>query len=246
MGAQETFADNMRAYRHHAGMTQEQLAEGSGLHRTYIGRIEQRRANITLKNAERIAQALGVDVALFFMDAGSPDTDAEIDAGISALADASERRRAHAGSGSDEGSHADSRAHADPGASAHEGAHAIAYAAASMGVPSGEAAGADAASPSPSPSPSQDPDPYDNPAISAIAEGKVGNTALCIWTEGGIRIEPLPDDRPEQTLRILSILARINPDSLLESFAEFHRRLVAKLSENRSAGSSKDRRHRSR
>lgn len=64
----DTFADNMRELRMRAGLSQEMLAEKSGLHRTYIGSIEQRRANISLKNVERIADALGVDPAVLFID----------------------------------------------------------------------------------------------------------------------------------------------------------------------------------
>lgn len=64
----DTFADNMRELRMRAGLSQEMLAEKSGLHRTYIGSIEQRRANISLKNVEKIADALGVDPAVMFID----------------------------------------------------------------------------------------------------------------------------------------------------------------------------------
>lgn len=68
MLVQDTFADNMREFRVRAGLSQEMLAEKSGLHRTYIGSIEQKRANISLKNVERIAEALGVDPAILFID----------------------------------------------------------------------------------------------------------------------------------------------------------------------------------
>lgn len=63
---QRVFASNMRAYRKLAHMTQENLAEKSGLHRTYIGGIEQQRINVSLKNVEKIATALDVDPALLF------------------------------------------------------------------------------------------------------------------------------------------------------------------------------------
>lgn len=64
---QEIFAANLRAYRKQARLTQEELAERSGLHRTYIGGIEQQRINVSLKNIEKIASALGVDPALLFI-----------------------------------------------------------------------------------------------------------------------------------------------------------------------------------
>lgn len=64
----DTFADNMRELRMRAGLSQEMLAEKSGLHRTYIGSIEQKRANISLKNVEKISDALGVDPAIMFID----------------------------------------------------------------------------------------------------------------------------------------------------------------------------------
>lgn len=64
---QEVFAANVRSYRKGARMTQEELAEKSGLHRTYIGGIEQQRVNVSLKNIEKIAQALDVDPALLFV-----------------------------------------------------------------------------------------------------------------------------------------------------------------------------------
>ena len=63
----DTFAENMRKYRKRAGMTQEDLAEKCGLHRTYIGGIEQRRINVSLRNVQKIADALEINPALLFM-----------------------------------------------------------------------------------------------------------------------------------------------------------------------------------
>ena len=42
------------------GLTQEQLAEMSGLHRTYVSHIERELANITLDNLQMLAEALKV------------------------------------------------------------------------------------------------------------------------------------------------------------------------------------------
>ncbi len=43
------------------GVSQEDLAERSGLHRTYIGHIERGEVNVALYNILRIAAALEVD-----------------------------------------------------------------------------------------------------------------------------------------------------------------------------------------
>ena len=65
---QQVLASNVRFYRKQADLTQEELAEKSGLHRTYIGGVEQQRINISLKNIEKIATALKVDPALLLMN----------------------------------------------------------------------------------------------------------------------------------------------------------------------------------
>lgn len=67
MSIQDIFASNMRKYRKAAHLSQEGLAEKSGLHRTYIGGIEQKRINVSMKNIEKIARALDIDPALLFL-----------------------------------------------------------------------------------------------------------------------------------------------------------------------------------
>ena len=47
-------------------LSQEQLAELAGVHRTYIGMIERAEKNITLCNIERIAKALEVNIKDLF------------------------------------------------------------------------------------------------------------------------------------------------------------------------------------
>ena len=56
------FGKNVQEKRKSMKLSQEQLAELAGVHRTYIGMIERAEKNITLCNIERIAKALNVDI----------------------------------------------------------------------------------------------------------------------------------------------------------------------------------------
>lgn len=58
----EVFGQNVRRLRVERGLSQEQLAEKAGLHRTYIGMIERAEKNITLCNMEKVALSLGVSI----------------------------------------------------------------------------------------------------------------------------------------------------------------------------------------
>jgi len=62
------FAKNVRYFRQRNRLSQEELAEKCNLHRTYIGMIERCEKNITLKNIEKIANALQIDVKDLFND----------------------------------------------------------------------------------------------------------------------------------------------------------------------------------
>ena len=54
------FGCRVRDLRVAQGMSQEALAQKSGLHRTYIGGVERGERNISLVNIEKIAQALNL------------------------------------------------------------------------------------------------------------------------------------------------------------------------------------------
>ncbi|MFI3295117.1 MAG: helix-turn-helix transcriptional regulator [Rikenellaceae bacterium] len=58
----KVFAMKVRHRRKELSLSQEKLAELAGLHRTYIGMIERAEKNITLKNIQKIARALNVDI----------------------------------------------------------------------------------------------------------------------------------------------------------------------------------------
>ncbi len=57
------FGKRVREERVRQGLSQEELAEKAGVHRTYIGMIERAEKNITLLNIQKIAQAFGVSIA---------------------------------------------------------------------------------------------------------------------------------------------------------------------------------------
>jgi len=54
------FGQQVREERIRQGYSQEELAELADVHRTYIGMIERAEKNITLKNIEKIANALKI------------------------------------------------------------------------------------------------------------------------------------------------------------------------------------------
>lgn len=58
----------LRILRTSKGMTQEELAEKTGLHRTYIGVVERGEKNITIINCMKIAHVLGSDLASILHD----------------------------------------------------------------------------------------------------------------------------------------------------------------------------------
>ena len=55
-------ATNLRATRKARGISQEELADLAGLHRTYVGSIERGERNVSIDNIERLADALRLDV----------------------------------------------------------------------------------------------------------------------------------------------------------------------------------------
>ena len=52
------------------GITQEALAERSGLHRTYIADVERGSRNVSIESVAKIASALGVPIAKLFAEHG--------------------------------------------------------------------------------------------------------------------------------------------------------------------------------
>jgi transcriptional regulator with XRE-family HTH domain len=57
---------NIRKLREDKGLSQEKLAALADLHRTYIGQIERGEKNLGLRNLEKIAKALRVNIKELF------------------------------------------------------------------------------------------------------------------------------------------------------------------------------------
>jgi transcriptional regulator with XRE-family HTH domain len=63
---EKKFGRLVRDLRGRAGYSQEELADIAGIHRTYLGGIERGERNPSLKNIERIANALKVSIDELF------------------------------------------------------------------------------------------------------------------------------------------------------------------------------------
>lgn len=57
------FAKRVREERKKMGISQEELAELAGVHRTYVGMIERAEKNITLESMEKIAKVLKIKIS---------------------------------------------------------------------------------------------------------------------------------------------------------------------------------------
>lgn len=68
MKIQKILGENVHKYRLIKQYTQEELAELSGLHRTYISCIELGKKNASLKVIENLANILEVDICNLFKE----------------------------------------------------------------------------------------------------------------------------------------------------------------------------------
>jgi transcriptional regulator with XRE-family HTH domain len=57
------FARLLKAERVVRGISQEELADIAGLHRTYVGSVERGERNISVDNMEALANAMGLDIS---------------------------------------------------------------------------------------------------------------------------------------------------------------------------------------
>lgn len=61
-------SNNIKRLRRSKNISQEKLAELTGLHRTYIGGVERKERNISIDNIYKISEALNVPVYKLFKD----------------------------------------------------------------------------------------------------------------------------------------------------------------------------------
>ena len=60
------FGIRVRELRVARGLSQEVLAQKSGLHRTYVGGIERGERNVSLENIQKIAKSLNITIDRLF------------------------------------------------------------------------------------------------------------------------------------------------------------------------------------
>lgn len=61
------FGKNVKKYRKALGISQEELADLSGLHRTYISNVERGLRSISLGNIQKLANALKIEIYKLFI-----------------------------------------------------------------------------------------------------------------------------------------------------------------------------------
>ena len=66
--SRQIFADQVKKYRQERGLRLEDLAKATGLSISYLSAVENGRANISVDNADSIARALGVPLAVLLIE----------------------------------------------------------------------------------------------------------------------------------------------------------------------------------
>ena len=73
MSLREIVAGNLRRLRHAKGISQEELADGAGINRNYVGMLEREEHSATVDMLEKIATVLEIDPIELFRRDPSPD-----------------------------------------------------------------------------------------------------------------------------------------------------------------------------
>jgi transcriptional regulator with XRE-family HTH domain len=67
-GIEKRFGEAVRHWRNQRRLSQEQLAQRAGVHRTYVSDIERGMRNVSLQNIEKLARALEIPIVTLFAD----------------------------------------------------------------------------------------------------------------------------------------------------------------------------------
>lgn len=68
MDIEKKFGAVVKKWREKLRLSQDDLAQRADLHRTYISDIERGARNVSLKNVERLAEAMGISLAMLFAE----------------------------------------------------------------------------------------------------------------------------------------------------------------------------------
>ncbi|MCK6579612.1 MAG: helix-turn-helix domain-containing protein [Anaerolineae bacterium] len=68
------FGRAVRKRRQELCLSQEELADRAGIHRTYVGDVERGERNIALQNIEKLARALGILISTLMREYGVEDS----------------------------------------------------------------------------------------------------------------------------------------------------------------------------
>jgi CheY-like chemotaxis protein/DNA-binding XRE family transcriptional regulator len=68
MDIEKSFGTAVRKWRENLRLSQEQLAKRAGLHRTYICDVERGARNVSLKNVQKLTDALAIPLVTLFAD----------------------------------------------------------------------------------------------------------------------------------------------------------------------------------
>lgn len=64
----EIFAHNLKKYRSEQKLSQQDIADKTGLNRTYISDVERKKRSISLENIQKIATALNIHPSQLFKE----------------------------------------------------------------------------------------------------------------------------------------------------------------------------------
>jgi CheY-like chemotaxis protein/DNA-binding Xre family transcriptional regulator len=70
----QLFGTAIKSKRSELGISQEELADRAGLHRTYVSDVERGARNLSLESIEKLAAALDLSISGLFERASDPDT----------------------------------------------------------------------------------------------------------------------------------------------------------------------------